>query len=110
VQILYRDRKLRRLCETRSAAEAALGAQSAAKLRLRLAALDAATRVTDLVAGNPHPLKHDLAGHLALALAGGLRLVLSPGHSPCPTLADGGIDWSQVTVVCIESIGNYHHD
>lgn len=108
MKILFKDNKLRRLCEVRSAAEAAIGSQGAAKLRLRLAALEAATRVTDLVGGNPHPLKRDLAGHLALALAGGSRLVLSPGHDPCPTLAAGGTDWSQVTVVRIEFIGNYH--
>lgn len=108
MNIQYRDKRLRQLCEVRAATEKQLGAQCAAKLRVRLAALEAATRVTDLVAGNPHPLKGDRAGHFALALAGGARLVFSAAQSPCPTHADGSIDWSQITMVCIEFLGDYH--
>jgi proteic killer suppression protein len=89
-------------------AEKNLGSQCAAKLRIRLAALEAATRVTDLIAGNPHPLKGDRGGQFALSLAGGARLVISAAQNPCPTKADGSIDWSQITMVCIEFLGDYH--
>jgi toxin HigB-1 len=89
-------------------AEKKLGTDCARKLRLRLTALGAASRVTELLAGNPHPLNGDLAGQFALDLAGGRRLVFSPAEDPCPTHPAGGIDWSRVTIVRIEFIGDYH--
>jgi len=108
LEVRYKDKKIRDLCEKQAVAEKRLGAASARKLRLRLLALEAATRVTDLVAGNPHPLKGDRLGQFALDLAGGWRLVFAPAHDPCPTRPDGGIEWSHVTVISIESIGDYH--
>lgn len=108
MEVRYKDKKIRDLCEKQAVAEKRLGAASARKLRLRLLALEAATRVTDLVAGNPHPLKGDRLGQFALDLAGGWQLVFAPAHDPCPTRPDGGIEWSHVTVISIESIGDYH--
>lgn len=108
MEVRYKDKKIRDLCEKQAVAEKRLGAASARKLRLRLLALEAAARVTDLVAGNPHPLKGDRLGQFALDLAGGWRLVFAPAHDPCLTRPDGGIEWSHVTVISIESIGDYH--
>jgi proteic killer suppression protein len=64
--------------------------------------------VTDLVAGHPHPLKGDRDGEFALDLAGGRRLVFAPANDPLPRNTDGSIDWSRVTIVSIEYIGDYH--
>lgn len=108
MEVRYKDKKVRELCEKQAVAEKKLGATSARKLKVRLVALEAAMRVTDLVAGNPHPLKGDRLGQFALDLAGGWRLVFAPAHDPCPTRPDGGIEWSQVTIVSIEYIGDYH--
>lgn len=108
MDVRYKDKKLRELCEKRAVAEQKLGTASARKLILRLQALEAAARVSDLVAGNPHPLKGDRHGQFALDLAGGWRLVFAPDHDPCPTGEDGAIDWSEVTIICIEYIGDYH--
>lgn len=108
MEVRYKDKKIRDLCERQAVAEKKLGAASARKLKVRLVALEAAARVTDLVAGNPHPLKGDRLGEFALDLAGGWRLVFAPANDPCPTRPDGGIEWSQVTIVSIEYIGDYH--
>lgn len=108
MEVRYKDKKIRDLCEKQAVAEMKLGAASARKLKVRLVALEAAARVTDLVSGNPHPLKGDRLGEFALDLAGGWRLVFAPAHDPCPTRPDGGIEWSQVTIVSIEYIGDYH--
>ena len=108
MEVRYKDKKIRELCEKQAVAEKKLGAASARKLKVRLVALEAAARVTDLVAGNSHPLKGDRLGQFALDLAGGWRLVFAPAHDPCPTRPDGGIEWSQVTIVSIEYIGDYH--
>lgn len=108
MKIDFRDKRLRALCEEQRVAVRELGADSAKKLRARLSDLDAATRVTDLVAGRPHPLKFDRAGQFAVDLAGGWRLVFAPDHDPLPLHADGSVDWSQVSSVIIESIEDYH--
>jgi proteic killer suppression protein len=108
LEVRYKDKKIRDLCERQDVAEKKLGAASAGKLKLRLVALEAAARATDLVAGHPHPLKGNRLGKFALDLAGGWRLVFAPAHDPCPTRPDGGIEWSQVTIVSIEYIGDYH--
>jgi toxin HigB-1 len=104
----FRDKKVRELCEKRAVADQKLGAICARKLRTRLDDLDAASRVTDLTAGNPHPLKGDRLGQFALDLAGGCRLVFAPDHDPLPLHDDQSIDWSQVTIIYIEFIGDYH--
>lgn len=108
MEIGFRDKKLRELCEKQALARKKLGGACARKLHGRLADLEAAEAVTDLVAGNPHPLRHDRAGQFALDLAGGYRLVFAPANDPTPRKPDASIDWSQVTIVCIEFIGDYH--
>ena len=108
MEILFKDKKIQDLCEKRAIAEKKLGSVCARKLRARLADLEAAAAVTDLVAGNPHPLKGDRKGQFALNLDGGSRLVFRPAHNPCPQNTAGGIDWSRVTIICIEFIGDYH--
>lgn len=104
----FKDKRLRELCEKRAVADKKLGAICARKLRARLDDLDAASRVTDLTAGGPHSLKGDRLGQYALDLAGGFRLVFAPDHDPLPVHDDQSIDWSKVTIICIEFIGDYH--
>ena len=104
----YKNKKLQDLCEKNAVAHKKLGTDCARKLILRLQALEAAERVTDLVAGNPHPLKGDREGEVSLDLAGGWRLTFVPAHDPYPATPDGSIDWAQVTIVTIEYIGDYH--
>lgn len=92
MEIHFKDKKIRQLCEQQSMAERQLGAVCARKLRSRLGDLEAVKRVSDLIFGNPHPLKGDRAGQFALDLAGGWRLVFSPANQPRPTLANGNTD------------------
>jgi proteic killer suppression protein len=108
LEIHFKDKALRELCEKRATAVKKMGDVVARKLRTRLDDLEAAGRVTDLVAGRPHPLKGDRTGQFAVDLAHGWRLVFAPDHELTPTHPDGGTDWTQVTIICIEYIGDYH--
>lgn len=108
MEIHFKDKKLRELCEKQAVAVKKLGDICARKLRSRLADLTAASRVTELVPGNPHPLTGDRLGQFAVDLAGGRRLVFTPANDPVPLKDDASIDWSAVTIVCIEFIGDYH--
>lgn len=85
-----------------------LGTAGAKKLRARLADIDAADNVRELVAGRPHPLTGNRSGQFALDLHKGCRLVFEPLELPPPELDAGGIDWSRVRRVRIIEIGDYH--
>ncbi len=108
MEILFENKAVREICEKASIANKKLGAISARKLRSRLDEIGAASSVTDLVAGAPHPLSKDRLGQFALSLAGGWRLVFSPGNDPTPRKPDASVAWGQVTIVVIEYIGDYH--
>ena len=108
MEIQYGNKKVRQLCEKSAVAEKKLGSSCARKLRARLSDLETVKNVRELATGNPHPLKGDWAGHMAVSLAGGYRLVFAPANDPSPTTTDGGIDWTLVTIVSIEYIGDYH--
>lgn len=108
MEIDFKDKKLRALCEKQAVARKKLEDACARKLHSRLDDLAAVKKVTDLVAGNPHPLKHDRASQYALNLTGGFRLVFAPANDPTPRKSDASIDWSHVTIIRIEFIGDYH--
>lgn len=108
MDILFADENLKKLCNEQRVATRKLGPVCAKKLRTRLADLDAATVVTDLAAGRPHPLKADRNGQFAVDLGGGVRLVFEPANEPVPKKEDDSIDWSRVTAVRIVYIGDYH--
>lgn len=108
MEITFSDGKLQKLCEQQALAQKQLGQSGARKLRSRLADLAAAGSVRDLVVGRPHPLKGDRFGQFALDLEGAKRLVFKSANDPVPYKDDGGIDWSNVTQVCIVFIGDYH--
>ncbi len=102
------DRRLEALCNDDRVQLQELNKEGSKKLKARLSDLRGARSVADLTAGNPHPLTRDLAGHYAVRLDGGRRLVFRPTNQPPPTRSDGSVDWEQVTAVCIVEIGDYH--
>lgn len=108
MELRFKDKKLQSLCQKQVEARKRLGEPCARKLWSRLADMAAAATVSDLPVGHPHPLKGDRLGQFALDLHGGWRLVFSPANNPIPRRADDAIDWSAVTIVCIEYIGDYH--
>lgn len=108
MEILFKNKKSRGICEKQAHAKKLLGDIGARKLFARLTDIAAANRVTDLIGGNPHPLKGDRLGQFALDLAGGWRLVFESANDPIPRNLDASIDWSRVTIISIEFIGDYH--
>jgi len=57
---------------------------------------------------NCHELTQDRKGQLAVDVAKNFRLIFEPYHNPRPSKPDGGLDWTQVTVINILAIGDYH--
>ena len=105
MDISFASKKLAKLCADPREGTKALGADSARKLRSRLADLQAADTVAELVAGRPHPLSGSRAGQFALDLAGGQRLVFRAARLEASTT---GADWKRVTAIEIVFIGDYH--
>ena len=108
MEIDFATAKLRVLCEQHARMVGAFGLPCAKKLRNRLADLEAAAFVTEMVAGRPHPLKGDRLGQFAVDLHGAVRLVFEPDQVPVPRNADKSIAWNQVNKVRIVFIGDYH--
>lgn len=108
MDILFANDDLEALCSTERLQKKRLGNPGARKLRTRLADLAAVARVSELVAGHPHPLKGDRAVQFAVDLDGGRRLVFEPALDPLPLHDDGSLAWDHVTRVRIVFIGDYH--
>lgn len=108
MKITFASRELEKLCNRCNYAVRKLGDQGARKLQNRLADIEAAHDVTELITGSPHPLKGDREGDFSLRLHGAQRLVFRPEHNPIPRLEDQGIDWQNVTAVRIVEIADYH--
>ena len=67
-----------------------------------------AFKVGELVAGKPHPLRYKRVGQFSVSISGALRLIFECGNNPIPKTNDESVDWSQVSIVRIISIEDYH--
>ncbi|WP_202033203.1 type II toxin-antitoxin system RelE/ParE family toxin [Nocardioides sp. WS12] len=98
----YEDRKLEKVCTVEREMQRKR-ADIAAKLKLRIKALENADTVGDLKDDDPlgywHELTADRPGHWAGKLSGNYRLVIRPEGD--------GETWEAVTVTVIE-ITDYH--
>ena len=108
MDIDYKTTKLKKLCLSSNEAHKKLGPNSSKKLLTRLADIDAASNISELIAGRPHPYTGDKTGLFSLDLHGGDRLLFEPLKKPPPTKDDGGIDWSNVESIFIVFIGDPH--
>ena len=109
MQILFASSDIEEICKNETKAVRKLGSICCKKLKIYLSVLQAAQRVSDLPKiGRLHDLTGDRDGQKAFWLDKKMRLVFAPGNEPVPFKEDGGINWTAVTIVRIEYIGNYH--
>lgn len=108
MEVTFANSDLQTICEDPRQAKRELGPASAKKLQARLADLVAASRLGDVPAGQPHPLKGSREGQFSIRLSGGQRLVSEAADEPVPTASDGAIDWKNVSAIRIVFIGDYH--
>jgi proteic killer suppression protein len=107
LKIVFTDKKLQEACQNFRIMQKKFG-KLAPKLRTRLADLDAASNVLELVAGRPHALSHDRKGQYAVDLDNMIRLIFEAANDPVPRCLDGSVDWKKVTMIRIVEIGDYH--
>jgi plasmid maintenance system killer protein len=113
MDIRFADAKLEKECNDERLLLRRHGTIRARLIQRRLSVLASATRLSDL--GPPyrgpmrcHQLSGGRAGQLSIDLDHPYRLILVPDHLPLPVLADGGLDWQQVTAIEILEIADTH--
>ena len=105
MEIAFSSRHLRSICETADAADNEYGAEFANSLRDRLADLDAATKIDDLLVGELRDFSYDELRCKALTIVGQHILVFCSNHTSEPKTLTGSIDWSNVRRIKIVMIG-----
>lgn len=111
MEIVFRTKKLRRLCTRDRERVREWGKRRADLIRRRLDQLKAAESLAVLRTfgfGRCHELTGELDGVLSIDLDHPHRLLFEPAHDPRPTKPDGGLDWNLVTAVRILGIGDTH--
>jgi plasmid maintenance system killer protein len=111
VDILFRDRKLEKVCNNDSLLIRTYGPLRAKLLKRRLDEFRAAENL-EVLRSLPqlrcHELKGDREGTLAVNLDHPYRLIFEPAHDPVPSKPDGGLDWTGVTAIRVLSVEDYH--
>jgi hypothetical protein len=108
VQLAFETRELRSTCENHSHAVQELGLAVGEALKHRLADLDAATSIRDVLLGNPRQLDGPRSHCMAIDLADDHVLIFCPNHTTNPVASDGQPDWPRVSRIRILGIEKNH--
>jgi proteic killer suppression protein len=111
LEILYRTTRLEKEFSSDSLLTRRYGPRRAALIRRRVDQLRAAVVLEDL-RNLPGPRCHELTGdrdeQLSVDLDHPYRLILEVADDPVPRRPDGGLDWTQVTVVRVLEVTDTH--
>jgi hypothetical protein len=101
LQLAFETKHLRTLCESSADAISELGQEVAYALIDRVADLDSAVSIKDVLVSQPQAFDN---GELILELATGYRLLCRANHPNNPKTTSGAIDWEKVSRVKIVDI------
>lgn len=108
MELAFDTISLRTICENEQHAISELGVEVAEVLKHRLADLQAATSVKDIIVGRLPEFNGTEANHLAIYLSNKHSIVLCANHPKNPMTDTGEIDWERVSRVKILRIeSNY---
>lgn len=105
MKLAFRTQTIRKLCEKQAYAEDKLGIRVADYLRARLADLEAAKTLEDLIAGSPQTLEN---GVIQVNIGSTARMLIKSNHNTTPRRRNGELDWSKVKRVQIMRIEADH--
>ena len=97
MEISFRTKELRKLCEDRRHADETLGVKVADILRRRLADLRAASRIEDVLLGNPSFDIHEGEQRFQLELDGFGALLFKANHLRNAANLGNAIEWTLVS-------------
>ncbi len=110
MQIDYKNNKLAKSLSSPKEIVRNYG-QRAKHVNQRLMELQAAATLAvmkTIPAANCHELTGPRKGQLAVSISGNWRIIFVPGHHPIPQKEDGGMDWTQITIIEITEVIDYH--
>ncbi|MBF0109464.1 MAG: killer suppression protein [Magnetococcales bacterium] len=113
MEIFFRDRKLKKECNSQQSLQKAYGEKQARLIALRLKAIRAAVHLgefwpTQKHTGRCHELKGNRAGQLSMDLDHPYRLIFEPANVPIEQRPEGGLDWHRVTAILIIGVEDTH--
>ncbi len=112
MEIIFKEKKLKKLANDDRRMLKELGSIRTDKLRLRLSQLQTAMTLEEVryLPGNYHELKDNRKGQWACDLDQPYRLIFTPQESPIPLNEDGQYIWIEITAIEIIEIINYHKE
>jgi hypothetical protein len=97
--------QLRSICESEEVAISELGPTVASILKHRLADLNAATSVSEILVGHPRILMSgEFNQHIVINLCDDYQIIISANHRRNPQSGNGNIDWRKVSRIKIMRI------
>jgi proteic killer suppression protein len=108
--IIVVNKKLKKILEDKNEIIKKYGFKMAGKIMQRIDDMKFAENLEILMKlpGNHHPLKGDRKGQFACDLVQPYRLIYKPGNDPLPINDDGMLIYSDITIIEILEIVNYH--
>lgn len=103
MELAFRTRKLRTLCQDHDQAVTMMGVAAAGVLRTRIADLRAVTYLADLPAGRPDVIDGERP-QLRFELREGWSLLMRVGHESIPRTEAGRLDQSRVRRALVQEI------
>ena len=111
MQLSFKNADLHALCHDERLLRKRFGEKGRKKIRQRLDDFDAADNLAvigRLPGARCEELKGAQAGRYSVRVHDGFRIVFVPDHDPVPRKDDGGVNWSAITAIRIQSIEDYH--
>lgn len=103
MELAFKTRKLRRMCQDHDDAVAVMGNVAAGDLRTRIADLRAAIYLADLPVGRPNIIDGERP-QLRFELRGGWSLLMRVGHETIPRTDAGELDQTRVRRAIVQAI------
>lgn len=104
LELAFSTKSLREVCENPAEAERAYGLRAAGSLRARLADLEAARNIGELLVGNPRPCS-TIANAFQIDLVEDLVLFFESNHPSRNSPMNNHTDWDRVTRIKLTKIG-----
>ena len=111
VDISFKNKKLQNVFISSVNLIREYGAMNARVIMRRMAFLKAAPTLSDVPHRPPercHQLEGRRKNQFAVDVKHPYRIVFKPEHDPVPKTKDGGIDLTQITVIEVQGIEDYH--
>lgn len=105
MDLAFHTKALRRICESESAAQRALGTAVSEQLKHRLADLQSASSLADVRAGNPQVISRSPKWRISIRLGNDQFFILEPNQIIVPLTPHGELDFLKVVRVKIFQIG-----